>query len=264
MSRAKECSTVYVVADSLEQAMDDLRWSWAQSRRIGWAIDRGAFGREEAAKAADGTVPARLRHARLVLERDALTAVIPSDPGLAYRSTEARVRRLEHELEALEKGDGWGALRGTAVGEAAIAWKQALNEWRGCLARAEHVGLRERQQLRRQAARAAEREGPLRDAFEHLAAPERARIRRELPEAKKLLADLEAQYFAHEHFRFVHPEALRRLDRLDREIEAVAWELDVERQALDGIPPAGRRAITVDRGLGLEGPALDYGLDLGL
>ncbi|MDQ3980914.1 MAG: AAA family ATPase, partial [Actinomycetota bacterium] len=206
LSRAKECSTVYVVADSLEQAMDDLRWSWAQSRRIGWAIDRGAFGREEpaveAAKAADGTVPARLRHARLVLERDALAAVIPTDPGFAYRSTEARVRRLEHELEALEKGDGWGVLRGTAVGEAAIAWKQGLNEWRGCLARAEHVGLRERQQLRRQAARAAEREGPLRDAFEHLAAPERARIRRELPEAKTLLADLEAQHFAHEHFRF--------------------------------------------------------------
>ena len=41
MSRARERSTVYVVADSLEQAVEDLGRSWAQSRRIGWAIDRG-------------------------------------------------------------------------------------------------------------------------------------------------------------------------------------------------------------------------------
>jgi hypothetical protein len=41
MSRAKERSTVYVAADSVEQAADDLRGSWAQARRVGWAIDQG-------------------------------------------------------------------------------------------------------------------------------------------------------------------------------------------------------------------------------
>ncbi len=41
MSRAKECSTVYVVADFADQALDDLNRSWAHSRRIGWAIDQG-------------------------------------------------------------------------------------------------------------------------------------------------------------------------------------------------------------------------------
>src|SRR3712207_9320915 len=43
MSRARERSTVYVVADSIEQATEDLAWSWAHSRRVGWAIDRGAL-----------------------------------------------------------------------------------------------------------------------------------------------------------------------------------------------------------------------------
>ena len=44
MSRARERSTVYVVADSVEQAAEDLSRSWAQSRRIGWAIDQGHAG----------------------------------------------------------------------------------------------------------------------------------------------------------------------------------------------------------------------------
>ncbi|MDQ6837619.1 MAG: helicase C-terminal domain-containing protein [Actinomycetota bacterium] len=41
MSRAREKTTLHVVADSTEQAIEDLSRSWSQSRRIGWAIDRG-------------------------------------------------------------------------------------------------------------------------------------------------------------------------------------------------------------------------------
>lgn len=215
----------------------------------------------EAAKAADGTVPVRLRHARLVIEREALAGVIPPDPGFAYDQAQGRVRRLEQELKALDTGDGWGVLRETPAGEAAIDWKQALNEWRGCLGRAETAGLRERHQLREQAARAAEREGPVRDAFEALAAPERARIHAELPEAKKFLAELEGQYYSHLHFQIAHPEALRRLDRFDRDINGAAYEMDVERQGLDGIAPVVPEPPRHARGLDRE---LDYGLELGL
>ena len=90
------------------------------------------------------------------------------------------------------------------------------------MSRAGHAGLRERHQLRKQAATVGERVGPLRDAFEALAGPERARIRAELPDAKKRLAELEGQYYGHMHFQNIHPEALRRLDRLDREIATAA------------------------------------------
>jgi hypothetical protein len=169
----------------------------------------------------------------------------------------------------LDKGDGWGVLRRTPVGEAAIAWKQAEGEQRRCLAQAQYAGLRERHQLRKQAARAGERVGPLREAFEALAGPERARIRAELPEAKRHLAELEGQYYRHLHFQHVHPEALRRLERLDREIAGAAWEMDLDRQGLFGIiaqrlelaqPDRGlhrdarvlERTIELDRGFGLE------------
>lgn len=41
MSRTKERSTVYVVADSLEQANEDLRRDWGTDQRLGWVIDTG-------------------------------------------------------------------------------------------------------------------------------------------------------------------------------------------------------------------------------
>lgn len=47
--------------------------------------------------------------------------------------------------------------------------------------RLESAGLPEHYQLRKQLAKAAEREGPLGDAFEQLAGPERVRIRAALP-----------------------------------------------------------------------------------
>ncbi|MGI8776006.1 MAG: MobF family relaxase [Acidimicrobiales bacterium] len=270
MSRARERSTVYVVADSVDQAVEDLGRSWSHSRRIGWAIDRGVPSREspavQAAKAADRTVPANLRHARLVAERQALAAVVPPDPGCALRDAQTRVQRLELELADLEKAEGSSFLQGTPVGDAAVAWTRAYNEWRSCEQRAPHAGLRERLQLHRRADRAAEKIGPLRDTFEALAAPERARLRAELPEARKTLDELYGQYAGHVHFTVAHPEALRRLDRLDSLIATAAWELDIERQDLDGIAPQRpqgpeqwleQRAPTLDRGI-------ERGIDLGI
>ena len=267
MSRARERSNVYVVADSPEQAADDLSRSWSESRRIGWAIDRGtpAPGVDEPARPKAPAVSASLRHARLVAERAAVAAAIPTDPGDAafYRARNV-ADRLERQLRDLDKAEGWGEWKGTPVGEAAIAWRGALREWRGSLAQAEHAGLRERHRLRRQAAQAAEREGPLRDRFEALAAPERARLKAELPVAQRELEEINASRRAHRHFELAHPEALRRLDLLDGQIATAAWELEVERQGLDGIRPEPPRQHAQERGFGLEARGLDRGLDLGI
>ena len=163
--------------------------------------------------------------------------------------------------------DGTGVLRGTPVGDAAKAWTRV--EQRRCLADAEHAGMREVLQLRRRAAKARKAEGPLRDALNALAAPERDRIRSELPKAERELADRKGQRDAAANFHRDHPEALRRIVALDREIDAAAYEMDVERQPLDGIEPCHpelpqadhrflrqdqvlERTIELDRGFGLE------------
>ena len=171
---------------------------------------------------------------------------------------------MERQLRDLDKAEGWGEWKGTPIGEAAIAWRNALREWRGSLAQAEHAGLRERHRLRRQAAKAAEREGPLRDRFEALAAPKRARLKAELPVAQSELEEINACRRAHRLFELAHPEALRRLDLLDDRVATAAWELDVERQGLDGIRPEPPRQHAQERGFGLEARGLDRGLDLGI
>ncbi|HET7719051.1 MAG TPA: hypothetical protein VFK43_03725, partial [Acidimicrobiales bacterium] len=266
MSRARERSTVYVVADSPEQAAEDLGRVWSQSRRIGWAIDQGTpapgIGPEPAPAAL--AVSASLRHARLVAERAAVAAVVPSDPSSAYYRTRNTVEQLKRKLADLDKAEGWGEWRGTPVGEAAIAWSEAVQERRACLAQAEHVGLRERHRLRQRAAKAAEQEAPLRERFEALARPQRERLKVELPEAKRDLADLQGRQNAYTRFQYQHPEALRRLDLLDDRIATAAWELDVERQGLDGIrpepPQSSAQRWVAERGI----RGLDRGLDLGI
>jgi hypothetical protein len=55
--------------------------------------------------------------------------------------------------------------------------------------------------------------------------PARARLQVELPEAKRNLADVQGRRNAHMRFQHDHPEALRRLDRLDEQIADAAWEL---------------------------------------
>ncbi|MCA1601634.1 MAG: AAA family ATPase, partial [Acidobacteria bacterium] len=82
MSRARERSTVYTVADSLEQAVDDLKREWSYERRIGWAIDRGTPARDGATPAERHAerIDAALLRGRLRAERDAVAAAIPPDP----------------------------------------------------------------------------------------------------------------------------------------------------------------------------------------
>jgi hypothetical protein len=268
MSRARECSTVYVVADSVAQATEDLCRSWSQSRRIGWAIDRGtpAPGVDitEPSPGLAPSVSASLRHARLLAEREALAAVIPADPRYALRDAERRVQHLEYALKGLDDGDGWGAWKGTPVGDAGIAWQRALREWRSCTRQAEHAGWRERPGLLRRADRAAEHEGPLREAFEHLAGPERERLEAELPEAKKLREELWGRYAGHVHYEVAHPEALRRLDLLDIQISGATWELDFEREGLDGIAPQPPQLQQHGRGLERDIEILDRGIELEL
>ncbi len=59
MSRARQRSTVHVVADNLDQAVDDLRRDWAQERRPRWAIDTGTPTTDPLAAERDRAVPGR-------------------------------------------------------------------------------------------------------------------------------------------------------------------------------------------------------------
>src|SRR5438270_7380434 len=85
MSRGRECNTVHVVADDLEQAAEDLCREWAVDRRARWAIDTGTPAREPLDAEHDSAAPAglraALRSARQATERQVLRHAAPPDPG---------------------------------------------------------------------------------------------------------------------------------------------------------------------------------------
>jgi hypothetical protein len=188
--------------------------------------------------------------------------VIPADPGYALRDTERGVQRLEVAHKDLDNDNGWGTWKGNRWATPPFPGKTPCGNGDRVLGRPNRPAGGNHGLLRR-ADRAAEREGPLREAFERLAGPERERLEAELPEAKKLYDELGNSYAGHVHYEVAHPEALRRLDLADIQINSASWELDVEREGLDGIatrtpqlPQPSRRLerdIEIsDRGIELE------------
>jgi hypothetical protein len=81
MSRARETNTVHVVADDLDQAIEDLARDWAVDRRARWAIDSGTPATEplsvERARAVPIALREALRLARLEAQRQAVAAAVP-------------------------------------------------------------------------------------------------------------------------------------------------------------------------------------------
>ncbi len=113
MSRARHSSHVHVVADNLDQAVEDLGREWSVERRQTWAIDTGQpdlAGRGPLAVEADPAAPLALRatlgRGRLKAERDALVATLraeqPDDPQAALqhlKELDGGIRRLNRHLD---------------------------------------------------------------------------------------------------------------------------------------------------------------------
>lgn len=113
MSRARQGSHVHVVADSTDQAVDDLVRDWSSERRQTWGIDTGRPDTEpggpltvEADPAAPAALRATLGRGRLKAERDALVATLraepPTEPQAALRhlkDLDGLISRLNRRLE---------------------------------------------------------------------------------------------------------------------------------------------------------------------
>ncbi len=98
MSRARATSHVYVAADDVDQAVEDLTIEWSTDRRQRWVLDI-----DEPARRGQPTRPNLARRASLVIraagfraERDAVAAVAP-DAEQRLRSLDLQIR-----LDALE------------------------------------------------------------------------------------------------------------------------------------------------------------------
>jgi len=263
MSRAKEHTSVYVVADSLEQANEDLRREWGTDRRLGWVIDTGTPmtnpAEIEASRIVNRPMRDALRHARLLAERDAILAVIPHDPSTEIRAAELQRSFVDKDRKDLAAGTGRyrdhpvaHALEGLNVAESNVArlernlseprvlrkqrraWNAALVEWRTDLASAARK-------------------------VRELTAPELARLDKEEDGLQQRLSGLWNQRESYKSWASQQPEAERRLDYLTAEIGAVddlAGRTQQGRTLPRSLDPDRRAQRVPDRGRSLD-------LDLG-
>jgi len=110
MSRAKDRSTVYVVADTVDMAVEDLTRDWSRERRPAWVIDSGTPVTDPAAVEADIRVAApmrtALRRGRLLAERHAIVGAVPADPTAEILEVERQRDGRRRQRDDLRAGKG--------------------------------------------------------------------------------------------------------------------------------------------------------------
>lgn len=232
MSRAREHTTLYAVADDVEMAAEDLRRSWGNETRQRWAIDRQP-GDTRALTPGAAAAPA-LRLARLRAEHESLSALLPPNPVKEHLRAEIRRNGLRNALYELDHHNAHGKWANTPVAEALTAWNKVHYERTAAEANSHTAPLLRRPGFARAARDAAQREAPLEAAYEALAGAERARLVPELKAAETEVIGLDAQKVHYQSFvRFMHPEIPRRLSWLEREMGSVAEKLDDTRLDLE-------------------------------
>lgn len=106
MSRARGTSHVYVVADDVDQAVEDIGAEWRREARQRWVLDTDEVAedgprRPDLARRTDST----LRTTRLQAERDAVAAVAPdAEDRLRVLDAQLRLERIAQPKPARALG----------------------------------------------------------------------------------------------------------------------------------------------------------------
>ena len=153
MSRARQSSTAWVVADDVDQAADDLARDWNTPRTPIWAIDTGLpdpryHGPDDARRLTDDQ---RNRVVAIAAARAATTAQaaagpVRPEPPRELADTRCAIAEAHAALADLPAGEG--IYQGTAIGEAAADAQQASIEVGRLQHESKHAG---RRSARRQA-----------------------------------------------------------------------------------------------------------------
>ena len=237
MSRAREGTQVWTVADDLAQAREDLAREWSSERRPTWAIDIGLPGAGQLDRTALATLPVGDRvHAIAVvgaqarLSADAMRAALPADPSPKLDAATDTLTRLRRERADLESGTGVHGQ--TAVGQALKGLRDALAELRSAEQAAQgSSSWRGRRTARRSLPLLAEAAGHAQRRWDDLVAPELARLDGEVASAEAEVGQLAA---ARQRYRAGAGEPARRWLHAQRSAGALASGLDAYRDQLDG------------------------------
>jgi hypothetical protein len=257
MSRARLEAFVYAVSDDVDQAKGDLTQDWAHDRRQHWALDTGTPTTSVANIEHEPATPSQLktviREARLRSERDAVAAAIPPDVTGALRASRRQQAALEARRYDLETGGPsyWQ----TPEGRAGTAVQRLATRIEAEQLRAEAPHL-SRSQRRTARYELRDLRPQLDDALTHwnaVCGPEDDRLSAQIDRLAQAVQTLQESLEHRIDWLDRHPEALRRLERLERDLDGYQPQLTAQVVGFDG-PSWGLEPQ-------VENPGLDLGLD---
>jgi hypothetical protein len=202
MSRARQSTHVWTVADDLPQAVDDLCRDWSNRRTTTWAIDTappdlGHLTREtfQALPSEHQARVAALLSGEKAIAGDAITGILLPDRAATLGQAEAALARARQARAELDTGTGvWQTSEaGQAVRDLAVA-RQARS--RADLAAEPGGRWRDRRAARKEVALWAEREGDAQERCDTLVAPMVARLDQEIA-LQQLRLERAANRFEH-------------------------------------------------------------------
>jgi len=250
MSRARQCTHAWLVADNICQAADDLRTDWSAERTPNWALDTGLPGDAEATRELGPALPMSDR-ARLVAialaqtkaSRDALRGLERTGRAGELGQARAALVRAEHDLSDLHTGDG--AYCGTEAGRAVSDLGRAralltMSKWTAEQGRR----WRERRAAAKESAAVAVQLADAEGRWETFVAPEVARLEAAIytsrQEVEGLVASQEREAARWRHLAAQGHRARHAADQF-------TYGLAVYREGLEGeeghTPRPGRRPL---------------------
>ncbi len=232
MSRAREETCVYLAADDLDQAREDLCRNWETERRWKWAIDTGSV--DSSAPRVPSAEIASLRQQALQAERDALAAAIPKTLTSQLRQAESDLRSATWNLESLQKEHGRqsGGELGRAAGELVSARQHAFRNELEAKNKDRPRGIR---RIARRAAEAdRERVEAAEDRLEQLLRPEEQKLTEALDRATQKVDHISHEVSERERWMDDHTTAPAQLAGLNAKLREVEHENDHERWTVEG------------------------------
>ena len=232
MSRAREETHVYLAADDLDQAREDLCRSWETERRWKWAIDTGSVQTDT--PGTPSTEIASLRQRALKAERDALAAAIPKDINYLLRQAGYELNAAQRELASLRKERGWrsGGELGRAAGELVSARQRAFQNERSAANKDYSRAIR--RDARRWAQADLDRVQVAEERLEKLLLAEERKLTGNLDGAKQKVGDITHEISERERWMTDNPKALTQLTALEKKWREVEHENDHERWNVEG------------------------------
>jgi conjugative relaxase-like TrwC/TraI family protein len=253
MSRARGPSYVHTVADDVVQAKSDLARDWAVEARQRWVLDTAPPARSAGSRDSVRADPidAAKRLARLEAERAAVLGACPLDP-------EPKLCRLQHAVNELGRDRydlmlGKGRWAGTEVGKLAAELYHATIQKQNHEHYSHSMG-NSRAHSRSEAKQAREwarRETQLQARWDRVGAPVRAGLDAEIGTLEGKVGALRKTQEARQEWLGHHPEAARRLDRLEREVTKSREAIYLERAIANGLRQRAR-AKELGRDFGRE------------